>query len=433
MTIAGRARRGSAAVAAALGLSLAAGCATAQPGASTGGVAAARDTGELLAPARIARLPATERAAWERYLESSRRLRAADRASVDAELRALGRDRLTRAPYARSAFEVTSAMTPAWFAGDSARRIGDVVLSFQTPSGGWSKRVDMFGRARQPGESYYSESDAWSYIATIDNGATTEQLRFLAGLATATNDARHREAFVRGVHHLLEAQFPSGGWPQVYPLQGGYHDAATFNDDATVNVLRVLQDVANGRPAFVPADVRARAAGAVSRGVEFIVASQAVVNGRRTAWGQQHDPITSAPVRARSYEPASLSGKESAAITDFLLRLPSPSPAVVAAVHAAADWFRRVAITGYAYDVKTGLAKAEGGAPIWARMYEIGTDRPIFSNRDGIVLYDWNQLTDRREGYAWYGTEPADRLRRYERWAREHPRATTTGNPGVRP
>jgi PelA/Pel-15E family pectate lyase len=56
-------------------------------------------------------------------------------------------------------------------------------------------------------------------------------------------------------------------------------------------------------------------------------------------------------------------------------------------------------------------------------MYEIGTNRPIFSNRDGVILYDWNQLTDRREGYAWYGTEPRNVLRRYDRWVRDHPRA----------
>ena len=57
---------------------------------------------------------------------------------------------------------------------------------------------------------------------------------------------------------------------------------------------------------------------------------------------------------------------------------------------------------------------------MWARLYEIGTDRPIFSNREGITLYDWNQLTDRRTGYAWFGTEPASALRTYERWKRMH-------------
>jgi PelA/Pel-15E family pectate lyase len=429
MTAAGRVRRRTTATAGALGLVLAAGCATAQARTPAASVVAARDSGELLAPARIARLPEPQRAEWMRYLETSRRLRATDRASVDAELRALGRERMTRAPYGRVAFEVTPEMTASWFAGDSARHVGNVVLSFQTPSGGWSKRVDMRTRPRQPGESYYSESDGWSYIATIDNSATTEQLRFLAGVYAATSDARFRDGFLRGVDYLLAAQFPTGGWPQVYPLQGGYHDAATYNDDAIVNVLRVLRDVADGTHAFVPAGVRTRASAAVALGVEFIVASQVVVGGTRTAWGQQHDPLTGAPVPARSYEPKSLSGKESAAITDFLLRLPAPSPAVVEAAHAAAEWFRAVAINGFHYDATLGLRHADDAPPIWARMYEIGTNRPIFSNRDGVTLYDWNQLTDRREGYAWYGIEPRNVLRRYDRWIRDHPRPTTGARP----
>jgi pectinesterase len=55
-------------------------------------------------------------------------------------------------------------------------------------------------------------------------------------------------------------------------------------------------------------------------------------------------------------------------------------------------------------------------------MYELDTGRPLFSNRDGVRRYDWHELTDRRQGYAWYTTDPASTLRRYERWARTHPR-----------
>jgi PelA/Pel-15E family pectate lyase len=54
-------------------------------------------------------------------------------------------------------------------------------------------------------------------------------------------------------------------------------------------------------------------------------------------------------------------------------------------------------------------------------MYEIGTNRPIFSDRNGIKLYDWNELRDRRTGYAWYTYSPVLALRQYDRWARTHP------------
>jgi PelA/Pel-15E family pectate lyase len=373
--------------------------------------------GELLAPERIAALPTAERDAWTRYVASSARQQDAERAAMATEMQQAGLSQMTRAPYLREPFEIRSTMTDEWFRGDSARRIADNVLSFQTPSGGWSKHVDF---RQQP---YYSESDGWQYIATIDNGATTGQLLFLARAYGGQRDERYRAAFQRGLDYLHAAQFPNGCWPQVYPLQGSYHDAATFNDDAIVNVLKILRDVARDRFEFVTPDARQRANAAMQRGIDCVVASQIVVNGRRTGWAQQHDPLSLTPIAARSYELVGTSGRETAGVTSFLMSVSSPSAAAIEAVHAAVEWLRATAIQGYAYDFEDGLERKEGAGPIWARLYEIGTNRPIFSNRDGVKLYDWNQLTDRRQGYAWYGDEPLAVLRKYdETWAQRYPR-----------
>lgn len=416
--------RGGPPFAGVIGVVLAAGVAcasrTSDDGRDTTQVRAA-SSDSLFAPSRLAVLPESARSAWTRYLDRSRALQMIDRDSMARELKALGRDRPTRAPYLRAPFlDVAGDLS-----GDNARRVADIVLSFQTPSGGWSKHVDMTVRPREPGESYYSESDRWQYIATIDNGATTGQMRFLADVFEATNQPRYRDSFLRAVAYLASAQFPNGCWPQVYPLQGGYHDAATFNDDATVNVLRVLRDMAWGRMAWVSAPDRQRATAMLDRGVDCILASQVIVDGTRTAWGQQHDPLTLAPVQARSYEPRSLSGRESAGITELLMTLRNPNDAVVTTVHAAVDWFRATAVNGYEYDFERGLSENAGADALWARMYEIGTNRPIFSNRDGVIRYDWNELTDRRTGYAWFGEEPKAVLERYDRWSRSHPRPET--------
>jgi len=40
--------------------------------------------------------------------------------------------------------------------------------------------------------------------------------------------------------YLLAAQFPNGGWPQVWPLEGGYHDAITYNDNAVIESPETL-------------------------------------------------------------------------------------------------------------------------------------------------------------------------------------------------
>ncbi len=398
-----------------------------------------RDATPLVSLARIARLPAGERAAWRAYLRRSRALEARDRAAMTAELRALGQSRMVRAPYTHD-FGMEPHMADAWFASDSARDLATNLLSWQTPAGGWSKHVPMRLRERRPGESWYSENDQWRYIGTFDNDATVTQLRILGGVAAALEGKGKRKgkgqsdtgtgtnadfirAFLRGLRYIWDAQYPNGCFPQVYPLQGGYHDAATYNDNATVNVLRLLRDVAGGRYGFVPAAERRRARADFDRGLECVLRSQVVVGGKRTVWGQQHDPLTLAPAPARSYELAGLCGRESAWILDFLMGLPDPSPRVVAAVHAGVAWFRAHEIHDSVYaDGVLAPAPAGARAPtLWARNTEIATGRPIFANRDGVKLYDTARLTDRRHGYGWFGTEPAATLLTYQSWARQHP------------
>jgi PelA/Pel-15E family pectate lyase len=388
----------------------------------------AHDTIPLLSAARIDSLPEAERAAWRAYVARSEATHARDTALMNAELRGAGRRRMTRAPYVHD-FEVTKAMTPAWFAGEAARHEADVILSFQAPNGGWSKHVDFTGAARAAGQSYYGESEEWGWISTFDNSSTTEEIRFLALADAARSDARYQAAARRGIDYVLEAQMPNGCFPQSYPLEGSYHDAITFNDGVTVDALRVLRDAAAGTWAFVPADRRALAATAVERGVRCLTNTQVAAGSTLTAWGQQHDPLTLRPTSARSYELTSLTGLESAPVMDFLMQTPEPSPRVIAAVHAAAAWYRTVAIRDFAYDTSQTLRAAPGAGPMWARLYELGTNRPIFSNREGITLYDWNQLTDRRRGYGWFTVEPASTLRRYEKWARTHPMPDTVQGP----
>ena len=338
---------------------------------------------------------------------------------MNRELQSEGRTEMTRAPYSAPDFRFAER-DDAWMKSDSARVMGEAVITYQTPSGGWSKRTDMT-HPRARGMSYYSETDAWHYSPTFDNGATTGQLRFLSALSARHADPRYATAFARGLRLILEAQQPNGCWPQSYPLEGGYHDAATFNDDATTLVMRVLDDVSSGViPLGSPADRRS-APKAAKRGVDCLLASQVAVNGRRTVWGQQHDPITLAIVPARRYELAGLAGRESASVITYLMSLERPTAEVVASVHAAAAWFRAHALTRYRYDAQMGLRVDPEGQPIWARLTEVATDKPIFANRDGVKLYDWNQLTDRRSGYGWFGTEPAAALTIYDSWSRTHP------------
>ncbi|HTG87345.1 MAG TPA: pectate lyase, partial [Pyrinomonadaceae bacterium] len=64
------------------------------------------------------------------------------------------------------------------------------------------------------------------------------------------------------------------------------------------------------------------------------------------------------------------------------------------------------------------------GKPSWARFYEIGSNRPIFSGRDGRVKYNLSEIEEeRRTGYAWYGDWPAKLLKEdYPAWKKHNGR-----------
>ena len=330
-----------------------------------------------------------------------------------------------------------------WYGTAEARRIADIVVSFQTPAGGWSKNLDMTKHIRAPGEAFAPDNNTrspttadfdlardpnWHYIGTFDNDATTTQLRFLAKVITATriNNLPYLKSFRRGLDYIFASQYPNGGWPQVWPLEGGYHDTITFNDDAMLNVMELLRDVANGQNefTFVSSKIRVKAAASLKRGIDCILATQIVVHGRRTVWCQQHDALTLQPASARNYEMPSECSAESATIVLFLMQLPHPDSNVVAAVDAACAWFEKTKIEGKAYKIVEGRGRELVDAPdstIWARYYEIGTDRPIFGDRDKSIHDDVSEISlERRNGYGWYRDTPKGVLEHYARWKQEH-------------
>jgi PelA/Pel-15E family pectate lyase len=397
---------------------------------------------ESITATRIAQLPKAQQAAWKDYLDRSVRQKDADRAVLLAELKAAGLTEPSIPPNGSAARSIPLTRAEEWYGGAEARRIADAIVSFQTPAGGWSKNLNLADHARRKGESfapnnlshYLSPDDFdtpadphWNYVGTLDNDATTTEMQFLARVINAAPDnSAYRASFSHGLEYLFAAQFPNGGWPQVWPLEGGYHDAITYNDGAVTETLELLNGVAErkGIFAFVPADIAKRARSSVGRGIDCILATQIMVRGQRTVWGQQHDALTLQPVAGRNYEPRALCSSESSAIMQFLMNLPSPSPKVVAAIHAAARWFEQTAIHGKAYvrgPEGATLTDSADGKSLWARFYEIETTRPIFGDRDKSIHDDMAEISqERRKGYGWYNDSPQAALDRYAQWRLVH-------------
>jgi PelA/Pel-15E family pectate lyase len=322
-----------------------------------------------------------------------------------------------------------------WYASTDALRVADNVLLYQRNSGGWPKNIDMASELtdhdRAELTARKTETDS-----TIDNGATYTQMQFLAKVYEAQPQSRHLNAFIKGFDYLLKAQYDNGGWPQFYPDLNGYYRHITFNDEAMIGVMKLLHDVANKKAAysFVDEERRAKARRAVQKGLECILKTQLIIDGRRTVWCAQYDEVTLKPAAARKYELVSLSGLESVGIVRFLMAISQPDTTVIEAIEGAIAWFQKSQLNGIRWVEKKDASQPNGfdrvvvndpdAPPLWARFYELNTNRPMFVGRDSVVKYEVAAIEhERRTGYAWYTEEPARLLNKdYPEWRKNNGR-----------
>ncbi|MES2581185.1 MAG: pectate lyase [Pseudomonadota bacterium] len=392
-------------------------------------------------------VPTALQASWTDYLARSQRQLQVDKAALAAERAAGG-----VVPPAPASGNGEKSMPlnqpPAWYGSAEALRVADNIVSFQTPAGGWGKNQPRDGAVRQKGQAYVASNrsrflapgdldtpadDEWNYVGTIDNDATITEIRFLAKVANAATSeplaSSYRTSAIRGLEYLLAAQFPNGGWPQVWPLQGGYHDAFTLNDNAIIEVAELLDKAGQGRDGFgfLPPQLKERAQAASQRAIYGLLAAQLVVGGRKSLWAQQYDALTLTPTSARNYEPVALCTSESAAVLNYLMTLPAPSPAIVDAIEGGVAALRTLALEGKAWRVVNEadgkqLVSAPGAPTLWARYYGITTLQPVFGDRDKSLHDDVAGVSlERRRGYAWFGTLPQKTLDTYARWKQGRP------------
>jgi PelA/Pel-15E family pectate lyase len=325
------------------------------------------------------------------------------------------------------------AQKEQWYGSAEAIRIADNVLQYQFPSGGWPKNIDM---AKELDASGKERLKAINHLdsSTIDNSATYTQLRYLAKVYRATNRDQFKNSFLKGFDYLIRSQYSNGGWPQFYPLRKGYYSRITFNDDAMIGVMKLLQDVFRGSVdfRFLDEERKAMAGNAVEKGIGCILKCQIHVNGILTAWCAQHDEQDFTPAKARTYELPSLSGEETIGIVEFLMGIEHPGADIIASVQAAAEWLSKVKIHGIRVVETPDSTGSEGrdrivkkdpaAPPMWARFYELETNRPFFCSRDGIKRFDLSEISyERRNHYSWLGYWPERLLEsEYPAWVKKH-------------
>lgn len=174
----------------------------------------------------------------------------------------------------------------------NAQQLADSIVKYQLKSGGWAKNQNWLEGVNP------KEVKAWRKTglgATIDNGATVSEMKALAKAADKVFEikasnykgldkkeldkqlATYRTAFMGGLNFLLKMQYPNGGFPQFYPVRrkDDYSSHITFNDNAMVNVLNLLRDVANGAAAYknigIDKATKKKCLAAYERGIQCIL------------------------------------------------------------------------------------------------------------------------------------------------------------------
>lgn len=323
------------------------------------------------------------------------------------------------------------------YAESEILKIADNILLYQRNNGGWPKNYDMQAILTQAQVDSLKRTRDREHT-TFDNSTTFSHVEYLAQVYAQVPDDKYRDAALKGIAFILKAQYPNGGWPQYYPLEKkNYSSHITYNDGAFIGVMETLRKIKDNNPmfSFVGPEMRKQAAIACDKGLECILKTQIISRGRKTAWCQQHDEVTLQPAWARAYEMPAICNGESAGIVLFLMSLDHPGTEVIDVVQSAVKWFgdskiehtriKSVEVKPVETSLRTVTSDRvvvddQAAPPIWTRYNELETERPLFSDRNGKMLYSLAEVSlERRSGYSWYTYAPQSVLDKYPAWQKK--------------
>lgn len=273
-------------------------------------------------------------------------------------------------------------MGDSWYASAEAVSVADTVLAVQKTNGGWMKNDQLHKLSTTELNALKAARGEHS---CLDNYATTQEMRFLARVYRGTKDERYRTAFTKALNMIIAAEFKNGGWGQYWPLtddRWSYQNYITFNDDLTINALKMMRDVYENKGLFenmTDEATRKKCRETFDRGVEMIIRCQIDDNGTKAAWCAQHDPNDLLPTEGRPHELPSVSGYESSAILSFLMSIEEPSAELQECITSAIQWLDAHKIPGKAVEDYTNangekdrrIIDKEGSA-LWGRFIQIG-------------------------------------------------------------
>ncbi|TVQ76008.1 MAG: hypothetical protein EA380_09585 [Phycisphaeraceae bacterium] len=260
---------------------------------------------------------------------------------------------------------------------DRAIETARVLAWIQNNRGGWHRQ-----------DTLKNYDPNWEYPRrplgrmVLDDDVTQGSLSFLMKLDQAYSASWLTESITLGLNGMLTAQHSSGGWPQEWPThpQRPYSAFMTFNDGTINDCIRVMLEAYDQYRDTRYMDAAVRAA-------DYILSVQ--LSEPHPGWAQQYD-LQGRPAQARTHEPpaicSSVTGRNIETLIEIAVR--TGDERYLLPIPAAERWLRRVNI----------------GNNIWARFYELGTNRAIYVGSNGRIYYRLEDIPKKYQmNYNWQG------------------------------
>lgn len=258
----------------------------------------------------------------------------------------------------------------------AAEDAADALIKGQNELGGWEHKI-YFDRPKGNRVSF-------------DDNQTQSAISFLMKLDMIIDNDQLTMAIEKALKMMLNTQLENGGWPHQYPSQGNYHDFATFNDRGINDCIRVMLEA----QALYPNPDYRKSLDKVGR---FLLIAQ--LPPPQPGWAQQYNEYLQ-PAWARSFEP------------------PAVCPLVtVYNIQSLLDLFKYTSDRKYLEPVTDAIrwlkeSRLTNGK--WGRFLEIGTNKPLYYDRDRIRVNSLEELSlERRTGYG-YEVDISEKLKSVE-------------------
>ena len=308
---------------------------------------------------------------------------------------------------------------------DAAKDAAEALVYGQLQSGGWTNCVDFNPRGQRVA-LYRNGRGRGKNNSSLDDGQTQSAIQLLVHVdkALGFQHKRIHESAQIALDALLAAQFPNGGFPQVwsgrvakkpvikasYPdydwrTEGrikNYWDMYTLNDNVAGYMTLTLIDAYR-----IYNDRRYKAA--LQRLGDFLILVQ--MPDPQPAWAQQYN-YDMQPIWAREFEPPGISGDESQEVMETLME-------IYCVLHKSK--YLEPIPRALAYLKRSLLPDGR-----LARFYELKTNKPLYMFRRGGVYtltYDDASLP---KHYGWKIDSRLGDIEKQSNELRRHGRRVTT-------